>query len=223
MLAYAARRRRIAQRPSSPQAMLFIACAHIVLIAAVMSAKIDLPGRLLDPPIKIFPVPTEPEPPDPTTRAQPRHQLPPTVPAKTDVKIPPKPIADWPIEAQPSLGQDRGSDGALTGGSGSGTVTQPGPLPVATGPVMITPAWDLKPPYPVGKLAAGEEAVLSLRLTISESGRVVAVDPVGQADAAFLNAARRHLMARWRYKPAMQDGHAVTSTVVITLRFMLDD
>jgi protein TonB len=64
--------------------------------------------------------------------------------------------------------------------------------------------------------------VLKLRLTIDPNGRVVAVEPLGRADSVFLQAARRHLLAHWRYKPAMEDGHAVTSTTVITLRFQLD-
>ena len=35
-------------------------------------------------------------------------------------------------------------------------------------------------------------------------------------------AARRHLIAHWRYKPASEDGRAVASSTVITLRFQLD-
>jgi len=40
MLAYAAGRPRIGARQSSPNAMLFVICGHIVLIAVVMSAKL---------------------------------------------------------------------------------------------------------------------------------------------------------------------------------------
>jgi len=71
-------------------------------------------------------------------------------------------------------------------------------------------------------LLVDEEAVLKLSLTIDERGRVVSVEPVGRADPAFLAAARRHLLAHWRYKPASEDGRAVSSTTVITLRFQLD-
>jgi len=92
----------------------------------------------------------------------------------------------------------------------------------STGVELLTPASDLKPPYPESKLLNEEEAALRLRLTIDDHGRVVAVDPVGSADAVFLAAARRHLMAHWRYKPATQDGQAIASTIVITLRFQLD-
>jgi periplasmic protein TonB len=48
------------------------------------------------------------------------------------------------------------------------------------------------------------------------------VDPVGRADGEFLAAARRHLIAHWRYAPATDDGRAVGSTTTITLRFQLD-
>ena len=68
----------------------------------------------------------------------------------------------------------------------------------------------------------GSEAVLRLRLSIDERGRVVSVDPVGAADGAFLAAARRHLLAQWRYKPAMEGGRAVATSIVITLRFQLE-
>ena len=93
---------------------------------------------------------------------------------------------------------------------------------VKLGPRLATPASELRPAYPPSKLASEEEAVLRLRLTIDANGRVTAVDPVGAADRAFLEAARRHLIAHWRYKPATEDGHAVASSAVITLRFVLD-
>lgn len=51
---------------------------------------------------------------------------------------------------------------------------------------------------------------------------MIAIDPVGGADPVFLDAARRHILARWRYKPATEDGRAVASSTVITLRFELE-
>jgi len=57
---------------------------------------------------------------------------------------------------------------------------------------------------------------------IDERGRVVAVEPVGKADRAFLYSARRHLMAHWRFQPASDDGRAIVSSTMITLQFRLD-
>jgi protein TonB len=71
-------------------------------------------------------------------------------------------------------------------------------------------------------LLSEEEAVLRLRLSISDDGRVIAVDPVGPADRTFLDAARRHLIAHWRYQPATEDGRTIASSIVITLRFELN-
>jgi protein TonB len=101
-------------------------------------------------------------------------------------------------------------------------VPKPTPAVVRTGPRFATPDWALRPPYPADKQRLEQEAVLKLRLTIDERGRVVAVDPVGNADRSFLDAARKHLIAKWRYKPATEDGRAIPSSTVITLRFELE-
>ena len=98
----------------------------------------------------------------------------------------------------------------------------PAHYPVKLGPRLATPESELKPPYPQSKLLSEEEAVLNLRLTIDQNGRVVAVEPVGRADPAFFAAARRHLLAHWRYKPASEDGRPMASSTVITLRFQLN-
>ena len=106
-------------------------------------------------------------------------------------------------------------------GSAGGTVVA---QPIAATPaVLLTGAAELKPPYPPSKLAGGEEATLKLRLTIDSAGRVIAVEPIGRADRAFLAAARRHILAHWRYRPATTDGRGVATSLVLSLRFQLDD
>lgn len=101
-------------------------------------------------------------------------------------------------------------------------VPTPRPVGANSGPQLLTPASELKPPYPPSKLLNEEEAVLHLRLTIDGNGRVVAVDPLGRNDPVFLEAARRYLIAHWRYKPALESGQAVASSTTITLQFRLD-
>ena len=97
------------------------------------------------------------------------------------------------------------SDGRPGPSPGPGAIPipqpQPTPLGVSSGPQLLTSASELRPPYPPSKLLNEEEATLRLKLTIDASGRVIAVDPIGRTDAAFLEAARRHLIAHWRYKP----------------------
>jgi protein TonB len=218
MLDYAASRRHIASRPSSPKAMLLIVSAHIALLALVMSARMELPRHIqYDPPTTIQDVPVNnpprehqikppPAQPHPTALAQPQPQVP--LPS-TDQQI---------VDATPAT---------IDFGKLFGSVVEPVP-PVKPVPApehrlarLLTPPSELKPPYPQSKILSEEEAVLTLRLSIDDQGRVVSVLPVGRADAAFLDAARRHLMAHWRYQPAMEDGHAIASSIVITLRFQL--
>ena len=221
MLAYAANRVNIAGRRSSPNAMLVIIGAHVAAVAVLMSAKMELPPIIKHPPIKIDLITEDdPPPPSPSERPDPRQPADQAV-TRPDPVVPspslPRPAVDpttvpfpnpdpWTL---PNVDpQPRGDP-------------LPAPAPVRLGPQLLTPASQLKPPYPYSKLLSEEEAVLRLRLTIDERGRVVAVEPVGRADPIFLAAARRHLLAHWRYRPESEGGRAVGSSTVITLRFEL--
>jgi protein TonB len=218
MLAYAAHRRRIAQRHSAPHLMLAIIAGHIALIAVVMSARMDLPPRIDDRPIIVDPIALpEPPPPNPAEpKAQPKPS--PTI-TRTPAIVPiPQPRLDQldptpiPTPSFPAVRPTPNPEPRIS----------PVPAPVRVGPRFATPAHAVRPPYPASKIASDEEAVLRLKLAIDPRGRVVAVEPVGRADPAFLAAARRHLLAHWRYKPATEGGRAIASSTVITLRFELE-
>jgi protein TonB len=222
MLAYAANRPRVGASQSSPNTLLLIACGHIALLAVAMSVKMALPPIVKEPPIVAVPI-DRPVAPPPVDTKQAQH--PTNHPAQPRI---PQPAQD-PSALPPSPPFDFGSTTLdPPAGGGTGTVPLPPlpPPPLPTGisrdAQLITSAADLRPPYPQSKLLAEQEATLRLRLTIDESGRVVAVDPVGRADPVFLASARRHLLSHWRYKPAMKDGKPVPSSIVISLRFQLD-
>ena len=221
MLAYAANAPRFADRHRNPKALLFIVGAHVAALAAVMTAKMDMPISkfvrttvidLNDPPppepVKQPPPPKEPVRPQPAQsvidRVKPVVPLDPAGPVFVD-----PPIKDPPL------------------GPVAGTGTQvipPEPIhpPVRIAARFNTPEWALRPPYPDSKRQLEQEATLKLRLSIDDMGRVIAVEPVGDADPVFLAAARKHLIAKWRYKPATEDGRPVHSSTVITLRFELE-
>jgi protein TonB len=209
-----------------PRALTAIILVHVVAIAAVMSAKMDLPTKVkrtitevefIDPPKP------PPPPPPPETQPQPKQQPQQSVldQAKPLVKIPVidlPPVDNRDVPIPPFKGPI---------GPALDPVPQPDPIPLAepvrVGPRFATPADDVRPPYPESKRAREEEASLRLRLSIGANGRVVAVEPVGQVDRAFFEAARRHILSHWRYKPATEDGRAVASTTVVTLKFELED
>jgi protein TonB len=218
MLGYVENRPAIAARRSSPNAMLVIILAHVTLIAAVMSAKMDLPARIKEGPLVVRLLPQTPPPPPNPDPVTPRHVVRPEI-SQTPQVVP-----------MPQIDRQATDPLPVPGGDLVGPATDPGPridpvptpTPVRTAARLLTSAVELKPPYPPSKLLTEEEADLRLRLTIDTSGRVVAVEPVGRADPTFLAAARRHLLARWRFSPASEDGRPIVSTTVITLRFRLD-
>ena len=201
-----------------PRVLLLIAAGHAAVITAALMIKTDLPRRLVRDTITVEPIPApKPPPPHPIQtpqKTQPQRQVRQTIGREQQVEQTPLhsgPVVDNTITIPdftwitPHLSIPSGSAG-----------------PAPTGPRFATPQSDIKPPYPEQKQLAGEEATLRLRLAINAEGRVVAVDPVGPADPAFLAAARKHILAHWRYQPATDGGHPVPSSTVITLQFQLD-
>lgn len=216
MLAYAADRPKIAARRSSPHSFLIIATAHILAIAVLVSLKMELPVRIPNPPIIVRTVPL-PQPPqaNPSERRSELRGFSPTLPDLARPIPLPNPI--------PSLGLLP----ADAGGFGASDPMPPlPPLPAAKGETrslaLLTPPDPLKPPYPRAKLLLEKEASLTLRLTIDTSGRVTAVEPVGRVDRQFFEAARRHLLAHWRYRTALKDGQPIVTTLLTTLHFRID-
>lgn len=221
MLAYAASRPRIAERRSNPHALLAVVAVHVALAAVVMSAKMELPPKVKPSIVVVDLIPNKQPPPEHVVRQNPRPLL--------------QPNHLWtPPEAQPTLPSDSefsdatpvlpGPDPSVMPGPlpGPTVIPTPRPAPVATSPRLLTPPSELRPPYPPSKLLTEEEALLKLRLTIDERGRVRAVEALGPADRVFLEAARRYLIAHWRYTPATDGVRAVASSTVITLKFQLD-
>jgi protein TonB len=216
MLAYAPRRE---MQPARPGLFALIVLGHVGVIGAVMATKyaIEREGQI---PTVIESI-REPRPPEPV---EPRPRTP-NEPARSTIDtvdpiIPPIPsgptFTDPPQPPIPS--------GPI---AGSGTIVEP-PLPpipaiVRKGPVFITAADRVRPPYPDSMRASEKEARLRLRLSIDAAGRVTAVDPVGQVDPVFLDSARRHILKAWRYQPATEDGRPVPTTTTITLKFEIGD
>ena len=224
MLAYAQGRQRIGERGSSPSTMLLIVGIHIAAVAVVMSIKMVGDRGPVRPPITVElldePLPPPPVP-EPTTEPM-------TTPVQSTID---QPVVIVPTQTSPSNTFDsRPMPEIAIGVIASNNTETPkhppaGPIivePVRTGPRLNTPESALKPPYPASKLDSQQEASLRLQLSIDEAGRVTAVQPVGSVDRAFFEAARKHLIARWRYRPATVDGSAVASSTTITLRFELE-
>lgn len=219
MLAYAANTRPLG-RSESPKALAFVVVGHAVLLGALFMAGTEIKRVISEPPEVIFIDAPKPPPPEPIDDVRT-----PTKPPTSTVDQPPQIITlvapqtifvpgPTTIDVTPYAGP------IVTPPYNPPIVTKADPVKVA--PRFITPDSLLRPPYPLSKLRSEEEASLRLRLAIDPRGRVTAVDPVGSADPEFLAAARRHILKSWRYKAATEDGAAIASSVVITLKFQLD-
>src|SRR5688500_11255445 len=143
MLAYAAENPRPAGRAGSPKALTLIVAGHAVLIAAVMTAKMDV-TRILPtkPPILV----NVPPPPTPPVEPEVKPQVEPQVPQATFIdRVPPVvpmepvvpniPIQDGPmVQPLPAVG----------GGGGGITADRPRHVPVLSGPRLATAGDALK-------------------------------------------------------------------------------
>lgn len=221
MLAYAARNRPAA-RTGSPKALVLIVAGHAVLIGAVMTAKMELaPGGIPFIP-KIINIPIEPPPPEPQPKVEPQPKK--LIPQPSFIEAPPKVVdmgqtSPTTVATGPTIAEIL----PVSGGGDAVVLDPPKHDPVRIAARFNTPDSALRPPYPLDMRRAEEEATLKLRLTIDTRGRITAVEPVGAANPSFLEAARRHIIRAWRYKPATEDGVAVPSSTVITLSFRLED
>lgn len=214
MLAYAPTRNAPSARPGT---LALIVGGHAAIVALALAATFEADRRPPPPRTDIYdvdlpPPPAEPVPPAPTP---PISQL--DLPQPVVRPLTPPPFATEPaFPTLPPAGPVAGTAATPP------EIVQPAPVIADTRPVLRTSGADLRPPYPDSRRMSGEEARLKLRLSIDAGGRVVAVEPVGAADRAFLESARRHILRRWRYQPATEGGRPVAATVTVTLRFELD-
>ncbi len=222
MLAYAP---RPTGRAGSPRTLMLVAAGHAIALALVLTARSEFVGKATVSPPDVFFVPTDrppPPPPPPSDPDQPRQSTPSTIDRPPAIVPTPGPTPDPLADGPPVTTFDPGIGNAVE--------PQPTILPDPPKPALvrkaarfITPADQVRPPYPASKQRLEEEARLRLSLAIDARGRVTSVAPVGTADAIFLEAARRHILRHWRYQPASEGGEAIASTIVITLRFTIEE
>ena len=155
MLAYAASRPTPVERRPHPNTMLAIIALHVGVAAIVMSAKMDLPRRLLpETPPTVLSFPT-PQPRDPIPQAQP-HQPQQPVQDQTITRIDQQ-VVTHPTDTIPQGPSTPPNTGVLVEATGSITIPPPVHDIVRMGPTLITSGDDLKTPYPASKLLTEDE------------------------------------------------------------------
>lgn len=109
------------------------------------------------------------------------------------------------------IGTGSGSYGNQGSGKGSG-----GGGGKITAPV---PTHDPAPPYPSAAERLQQQGTVQVALKVSASGSVSDVTILRSSQSSLLDNATKRTLKSWRFKPAQQDGNAITSSVTINILF----
>jgi protein TonB len=78
------------------------------------------------------------------------------------------------------------------------------------------------PAYPLQALRAGAQGTVLLKVLVDAGGKPVQVAIERSSGSRTLDdAARRHVLAAWRFHPAMRDGHAIEAWALVPVQFNL--
>ena len=156
--------------------------------------------------------------------------IPPTPPVKVPVTTPqPRPHAAvmhpqkvvQPMD--PPVIVDHGSEPvveqAAVDHTPPATGTRTTPLPG----VLLEYADAPPPAYPRDALREGVQGVVLLQVLVDVDGRPLQVDVQHSSGDRRLDiAARKQVLQHWRFRPAMQDGHAVQAIGLVPIAFNLN-
>jgi|694.fasta_scaffold34788_4 protein TonB len=85
-------------------------------------------------------------------------------------------------------------------------------------------ATNTTPPYPIIARRLGWEGTVTLRLSVTEAGRVARAEVVTSSGHDELDqTAQSWVVERWTYRPAMRDGAPMPGQVLARVQFSLDD
>jgi periplasmic protein TonB len=198
----------------------------LMLTGMIFAAPNVASDILKAPPLITYRVPPPPEP-QPQPKPKPKQRL------TKQTSTPPRQTVDQPpvvIDTVPSGPVFTAGDPVTvdpppgTGaGVGNGTALEPAP-PIFVEPV-VDPRYarDFQPPYPADQQREGREGLVKVRVLIGTDGRVKAVEPVSTASDSFLDATRRHALARWRFRPATRDGVPIERWRLMRVNFVLTE
>ena len=205
------------QKSIRPGGLALVIALHAAAFAGLILVKTDI-VRALDPGTDVILIPTSPPPPvdEPPPQRQQAQQ--PTV-----LTAPPTIVQTRP--QGPAVTEDPPPQLPPVGNVGPTVIADASPdLPRI--PVRLEAQLDsrsqLQPPYPPSMEAREIEGTVRIRVTIGTDGRVKAIERLSATNDAFWAATERHVRARWRFRPATEDGRPIESTKVMNLIFRIE-
>lgn len=201
-------------------AILANACALALLLAPLSFPESAPPPRKDTGPVLVVPV--EPRPilaPAPPQVQQPRQAA--TAPrrqaASTAPDRAPVVVDDGilPMTVELPVAPPAATPGAATGPAS--IAPPPGPAAMRLEYTSAPP-----PPYPRDALRRGAEGTVLLQVRVGTDGRPLEVAVRESSGHRDLDAAaRRHVLARWRFRPAHTGGHPVEAIGLVPIAFSL--
>lgn len=156
-----------------------------------------------------------PPPPPPPTTVPVRRRAAPTLPAlqpeRIEIELPP--VVD-PRPGDTVVERTLVADASI---DRSGALTEP--LSGAHLEYEVAPP----PTYPAQALRGMLTGTVTLRVLVDVDGKPIDVQVATSSGHRMLDAAaRKQVLAKWRFRPAMQDGHAVQAIGLVPVVFNLD-
>lgn len=195
---------------------LLLNSAAFLLLLAPMTRTLEVP-RAESPPVVVL-VPDRPKPPDPppvevaVVRPQPTAPAPTFAPRIEAPAMPPAIVVDHgsvAVDPQP-----------VTESVATDSVMQ------AHGPVTgmrLEYGEASAPPYPRDALRDGAQGTVMLQVLVGVDGRPLEVTiHAGSGHRRLDEAARRHVLRHWRFRPALRGGEPVQALGLVPIEFVLD-
>ena len=183
------------------------------------------PKAVKPPPIKVAEAP-KPQPPPPIEAPPPPNNTPPPEPQAK----PPPLVVGMTMSSTTSAGTFAAPVGNTSYGRVDSTAKDPKEVKGYSAPRYTpiyqvdrepTVASEVKIPYPEEARRAGIEGTVTLSITIDNEGKVVSVK-VLNGPGYGLNEAARDAIRRFRFKPAIKGGEAVSTEMKDSYTFLLD-
>lgn len=187
-----------------------------LLLLAPMAPPASLPRAedLLVIPVIERPRPVRPSPPVPIER--PRRVRPTPERVRQSQPMPQQPVVEPVSDPQPG---DLSAQPTDTEPEAVATTLEPEPPRTGT---HLTYRHAPPPPYPPQAVREGLSGSVLLRVTVDVDGTPIEVAIERSSGHRILDqAARRQVLARWRFEPAMRDGVAIRAVGLVPVDFTL--
>lgn len=218
------------QKKSSPTALAIVVLMHGAAITALALTKMDVGGKIWNPPVDVTLIPEDQPPPPDTPKPPPDPKMPRTAETRLDLPIPIEPIPIGPPIAGPPAPPDLPFP---EGPAMEGPPTPPAPPadPPKVEPRTVEPAraranlasYVSDEDYPSSAARNEEQGTTRFKLVVGPDGRVKDCTVTSSSGSSALDSTTCRLMRqRAKFTPAKNNrGEPTSDTVSNAIRWVL--